>query len=84
MIVHFEIVALDEGKCKPRPLSPAGAPFSRLAVGASVDELEVLGRALSVPPGLQLVFDPLPLAERADAGALHGRDVDEGMWPKPK
>jgi len=36
------------GMVKPRPLSPAGAPFSRLAVGASVDELEVFGRALSV------------------------------------
>ena len=42
-------------------MARTGGPFSRLAVGASVDEPQVLGRGLAILSALQFVFDLLLL-----------------------
>lgn len=45
----------------------------------SADELQVIGRFLAVAARNELVFDFLALGEVVEAGALHRRDVHEGI-----
>src|SRR5690606_3575337 len=59
----------------PERLRPAAWPAA--TAGRSVENHQILGRTLAVASRHQLVLDLLALAQGAQAGALHRRDVDE-------
>jgi len=59
-------------------IAPTGARCG--GVACSLYDGQVLSRSFAVLSGLKLIGDLLSFAERPQAGAFYGRDVDESVF----